>query len=176
LYRVEIRSLSRKVHVITSTRNSDRVRINGRRLSPFVSRIRRDRFSSNLNLLAGLKVEISGELREGEGARLFSGDVRVASAVGDRIPAVHGVLVERISNQEFDFTDESRLARDSPRDLDSRSVSILEERDLDGLNNWGNPVGGEMLVSVNSNGGDKDVSSAEVSVGVHDVEDNESSP
>lgn len=176
MYRVEIRSLSRKVHVVTSTRNSDRVRINWRRLSPFVSRIRRDRFSSYLNLLAGLKVEISCELREGEGARLFSGFPRVATAVGDRIPAVHGVLVERISNQEFDFTDESRLARDSPRDFDSRSVSSLEERDLDGLNNWGNPVGGEMLISVNSNGGDKDVSSAEVSVGVHDVEDNEGSP
>ena len=137
-YRVEVRSLSRKNHVVAPTRNSDRVRINGRRSSPFVFRIRRDRFSSNLNFLAGLKVEISGELKERQGARLFSGDI-VAKVlftffqkvyISLRQPKTEVLSIVCTKSSEFFFECLLRELRSPVRDIRLVLAKCLEENDI----------------------------------------------
>ena len=144
----------------------------GRRCTPgSVSTGVRPVLNSESDGIAGFKVEVSVELVEGEFTSLNSGKGGIALALGDGDPYVIHSITELIGNLEHDSASLGRVG-EGPGGLDSgKSID-----NLGGSGRSSSPVAGQVLASIDGNGGDKDVSGAEVSVAVHDVEGDEGSP
>jgi len=144
----------------------------GRRLTPgSTTGSFRVVLNSEPDRLAGFELVVSVELVEGDIARLRSGECGVALALRDGDPGVVGCVSELIGNLEHDSAGKGTLG-EVPGSLDSgESVDTLGRGGRSS-----SPVGGQVLAGVDSDGGDKDVSGAKVSVAVHDVEGDEGSP
>lgn len=142
-------------------------------MSPGVASHGRRRSDSDLDGRARLSVVVVLELVEGQFAGLLNDRVPVALAVRIGEPSIASVVkvADEFTEVELDLAGVI-LGGVGPSHFDSRS-SVDEFL----FNDRGLPVRSQVLVSVNGDGGDKNVSgSSEVAIAVHDVEGDESSP
>lgn len=149
-----------------------RSNVHGRGLSPASRRrtgLSRVRSNSDLNILAVAEAEIFLESFVRDGAGSFS--VLFACFTS---ALVEGSPFSIVSSRDVPLNSACSVLSSGHFPCDFNTIQVSGGL---GVNNSGcNPVGSEVLVGIDSNGRDKDVSSTEVTVAVHDVEGNESTP